>query len=325
MNTLLSMTDPAADPLAAVRASCASVAREAELVEIIEERIHAYAAELAAAPPPATDDPARRPHGDAEATCAYVLALDAVNFGSGWFPVLRKQTDTPGYFAIAGALETAGPITADWLAAAEPDAIAALLGQDGNAAATPFVAEVAGALADLGGLLLARYGGSAAAFVESAEHSAARLVTALLAMPRFRDVADYRGERVWFLKRAQITAADLTAALGDHPLGRFDDLDALTLFADNLLPHVLRTDGVLRYRPALAAIVDGRHELAAGSAAEVEVRAATVHAGELLQQAVAAHVGRPVNAAELDWWLWARGQDARYRQTPRHRTRTVYY
>ncbi len=314
-----------ADPFATVRASCAQVARAAELVEIIEDRIDGYAAELAAAPLPATDDPARRPHGGAEATCAYVLALDAVNFGSGWFPRLHKPSDVSGYFVIAGALEGIGPITVDWLAGAEPNAIAALLGQDGNAAAATFVAEVTGALGDLGQLLLERYRGSAAAFVESAEHSAARLVTQLLAMPRFRDAAEYRGERVWFLKRAQITAADLSAALGDHQLGRFDDLDALTVFADNLLPHVLRTDGALRYRPALAALVDGGHELAAGSAAEVEVRAATVHAGELLRSAVATQVDRPVNAAMLDWWLWARGQHERYRRTPRHRTRTVYY
>jgi hypothetical protein len=230
-----------------------------------------------------------------------------------------------GYFVIAGALEAVGPITADWLAGAEPDGVAALLGQDGNTAAAPFVAEVAGALADLGRLLLDRYRGSAAAFVDSAEHSAARLVTQLLVMPRFRDASDYRGEPVWFLKRAQITAADVAKALRDHQLGRFDDLDALTVFADNLLPHVLRTDGVLRYRPALAALIDGGQELPAGSAAEVEVRAATVHAGELLRAAVAAHVGRPFAAAELDWWLWARGQDERYRRTPRHRTRTVYY
>lgn len=297
----------------------------AELVDIDDARIAGYAAELAAAPPPATDDPARRAHGDAEATCAYVLALDAVNFGSGWFPRLRKPSGVPGYFVIARAIEAAAPITAEWLAAAEPDAIARQLGQDGNAAVAQFMAEVAAALADLGRLLLDGYGGSAAAFVEAADHCAARLVAQLLAMPRFRDAAHYGGGPVWFLKRAQITAADLAAALTQHPLGRFDDLDRLTVFADNLLPHVLRTDGVLRYRPALADPVDGGDELPAGSPAEVEVRAATVHAGELLRAAVAAHVGRPVTAAELDWWLWARGQGERYRQTPRHRTRSVYY
>lgn len=319
------MTELPADPLATVRRSCARVVAAADLVEIAEERIDAYAAELAAAPPPATDDPARRPHGDVEATCAYVLALDAVNFGSGWFPRLRKPPGVSGYFVIAAALESVDPITADWLAAAEPQEMAALLGQAGNAAAAPFVAEVSGALADLGRLLHDRYRGSAAAFVESAAGSAAGLVAQLLTMPRFRDAAVYRGEEVWFLKRAQITVADLAAALRDQPPARFADLHSLTVFADNLLPHVLRTDAVLRYRPALAALIDGGHELPSGSAEEVEIRAATVHTGELLRHAVRARAGRPVSAAELDWWLWGRGQGERYRSTPRHRTRTVYY
>ncbi len=46
-----------------------------------------------------------------------------------------------------------------------------------------------------------------------------------------------------FYKRAQITPSDLALA----GVAEFDDLDRLTIFADNLVPHVLRVDGVLRY------------------------------------------------------------------------------
>ena len=46
-----------------------------------------------------------------------------------------------------------------------------------------------------------------------------------------------------FWKRAQITANDLALA----GVAEFPDLDRLTIFADNLVPHVLRVDGVLRY------------------------------------------------------------------------------
>ncbi len=41
-------------------------------------------------------------------------------------------------------------------------------------------------------------------------------------------------------------AADLAAAFRGQGPGRFRDLDRLTLFADNLVPHVLRREGVLR-------------------------------------------------------------------------------
>ncbi len=44
-------------------------------------------------------------------------------------------------------------------------------------------------------------------------------------MPFFDDVG--------FYKRAQITASDLVHA----GLARFTDIDALTIFADNLVPH----------------------------------------------------------------------------------------
>ena len=59
-----------------------------------------------------------------------------------------------------------------------------------------------------------------------------------------------------FYKRAQIVANDFALA----GIAEFDDLDRLTIFADNLVPHVLRIDGVLRYDDQLAARID-RQEL----------------------------------------------------------------
>ena len=35
---------------------------------------------------------------------AYLLTLDAINFGSGWFPTLRKRPGCSGYFTVAWAL-----------------------------------------------------------------------------------------------------------------------------------------------------------------------------------------------------------------------------
>ncbi len=58
-----------------------------------------------------------------------------------------------------------------------------------------------------------------------------------------------RRARVPFLKRAQIAAADLQRA----GVVRFDDIDRLTMFADNLVPHVLRLDGILEFDPDLVA------------------------------------------------------------------------
>jgi hypothetical protein len=125
-------------------------------------------------------------------------------------------------------------------------------------------------------------------------------------MPFFAD----RG----FYKRAQIVASDL--ALGE--VADFDDLDRLTIFADNLVPHVLRLDGVLRYDAPLAARIDAGELLEPGPE-EREIRACALHACELIAP------GLEVAPRVLDTWLWNRGQDARYKAVPRHRTRTLAY
>jgi hypothetical protein len=127
-----------------------------------------------------------------------------------------------------------------------------------------------------------------------------------------------------FYKRAQITAADLARVFAGEGPGAFDDLDALTLFADNLVPHVLRCHGVLVYSDDLAARIDAESLLAAGSRPEVEIRAVAVEAVERLVVRLADQ-GRKTTAHALDGRLWNAGQAAWIKARPRHRTRCSYY
>jgi hypothetical protein len=96
----------------------------------------------------------------------------------------------------------------------------------------------------------------------------------------------------------------------------YPDIGRLTIFADNLVPHVLRHFGVLAYSDELAARVDAGEELVQGSLEEAEIRGCAVHAGEGLS----ARFGVP--AATLDNWLWNTGAEIDGRP---HVTRTVYY
>jgi hypothetical protein len=137
----------------------------------------------------------------------------------------------------------------------------------------------------------------------SAQALAAQLARA---MPMFDD----RG----FYKRAQIVPANLALA----GVASFTDLDRLTIFADNLVPHVLRCDGVLVYERRLAAHIDSGRPLRMGPA-EREIRACAVHACELLS------VRLGVSARVLDNWLWNRGQAPEFKARPRHRCRCVFY
>jgi hypothetical protein len=284
-----------------VRTSCREIAASARFVSI---DIDAGAAPEAA--PPAELDPERHYlEGTPGDVAGYLLQLDAINFGSGWFPTLNKRPGHSGYFTVAAALADHVRANGLWsnaelraLGAAE---VAAVLGQDGR---HPLMRLYTEALRDLGRFLGGR---SALDLVDAAGGSAERLATLLARGMRF---FDDRG----FYKRAQILPSDLALA----GVARFDDLDRLTIFADNLVPHVLRVDGVLRYDPALAARIDAGVLLPQGRE-EREIRACAVHACELLAE----RTGIPPRI--LDVRLWNRGQAPGYKAVPRHRTRSVYY
>jgi hypothetical protein len=258
-----------------------------------------------------------------------VLTLDAINFGSGWFPHLSKRPGCSGYFTVALALadrfDAEGPWSAGALCELRAEELARTLGQDPS---VPEVSELMDlytrALRDLGAFLLDRHAGRFTGPVEAAGRSAARLVEALTAMPLYRDVARYGDREVPFLKRAQITVADLRLAFEGSGPGRFDDIDALTLFADNLVPHVLRLEGVLVYDAELLAGIEEGRLLSPGSPEEVEIRACALHAVERMA-GVARDAARDVPPWRLDEWLWTLGQQPERKAAPRHRTRCAFY
>ena len=314
-----------------IREGCHAVATQAAHVRIDTARLQDYArdfpiAEIGAA----TLDPATHYLGHGKDTLAFILALDAINFGSGYFPQVRKRPGHSGYFTMAAGLndwfQAEGPPSAARLAKLTEGECARIFGQDlGNPPAAELMNLFARALNDLGALLLARFEGDPVQLVERAAHKADNLVASLRIMPFFDDVAIWQGRKVPFMKRAQLTAADLGLAFDHEGWGKFDDLDQLTIFADNLVPHVLRVDGVLGYDPDLAARIDRGDRLVVGSVEEIEIRAAALHAVELLKEHLHAAGHRHITSMALDYLLWNRGQDARYKAIPRHRARGVFY
>src|SRR5688572_20348487 len=316
----------------AIRQASAAVAADARFVHVDESRIDAYARSL---PLDELKAPAIHPQrhylGHGEATAAFFGTLDAINFGSGYFPHLRKRPGMSGYFTVASCLtdhfNRRGPMGADELSRVTPDDCACIFEQPNpDDAVRELMTLFARALNDLGQYLADQFDGSFVRLIESANGSALQLVGLLAQMPMFNDVQRYRGRDVPFYKRAQLTAADLALAFDGQGLGRFTDLHRLTIFADNLVPHVLRVDGVLQYDADLAARIDREEPIPAGSEEEIELRAGAVHASELIVRALhnAGHTG--VTAMNVDYLLWHRGQHPAYKQAkPRHRTRTVFY
>jgi Queuosine salvage protein len=292
-----------------IRTACADVAGRSRHVRVVEAAIVPYARTLPAESPPAPDLEGASP----EDRAAFSLTLNAINFGSGWFPTLRKAPGMSGFRTLEAGLRAHGPWSAEALATMSREEIAVAVGQDPE---HELMGHFAVHLRALGVRVRDDHAGSFRALARAGDESAVRLAEHLATWPTWRDVSPYDGGDIPFFKRAQIAAADLALA-GIAPAG---DLAALTLFADNLVPHVLRLDGVLAFDPELAARIQSEQLIEHDSPEEVEIRACALHAVELL---VAAHGA--TTATAVDNVLWHRGGEPRYKAVPRHRARTTAY
>jgi hypothetical protein len=284
-----------------VRAHGARIAAHARSVRIDLDALHA----LQPGPPPQLDAQRHYLEGADADVADYLLVLDAINFGSGWFPTLRKRVGSSGYFTVAWALADRWRAGAGFspaqLRTVRTEEVADTLGQ---ARDHELMALYAQALRELGRFLAGR---RALDIVAQARGSALRLAEILAtSMTLWHDHG--------FYKRAQIAGSDL--ALGG--VARFTDLDDLTIFADNLVPHVLRCEGVLVYDERLAAHIDAGRLLRSGPQ-EREIRGCAIHACALIAQRTG------MTERDIDNALWYRGQRPEYKARPRHRCRTVYY
>ncbi len=307
-----------------VRTACAWVAERARSVLVDEEEVEAYAATLPSSVEPPEPDPATQiVGGDLELQAAFAICLDAINFGSGWWPTIHKRPGHSGYFTIAAGVTERfrrdGPWSAAELAEISAADVARVVGQDPE---HPLMADYAASLRDVGARVATDHGGHFAAVVDAAGGSAPALAGLLSEWDAFADVSTYDGRPAPFFKRAQLVPADLnrTGAVA------LREEDRLTAFADNLVPHVLRVDGVLRLGPALEQAIEAGELLEHGSPEEVELRACAVHVVELL---AIAHGGSSPNGglspAQVDYTLWTRGQQRRYKAIPRPRSRNTAY
>ncbi len=314
-----------------IREKSRTVAERARHVHIATERIPEYIAPLLAQTLEVpTMDTTSHFVGEVEPTIAFFTTLAAVNFGSGYFPHLKKKPGMSGYYTIATSLteqfRSHGPFTADELSKITARDCASLFGQDRS---DPTIDELmtlfAQAWNDLGDNLSESYEGRFENLIEAAGHCAGQLVELMARQPLFRDVSSYHGIDVPFYKRSQLLASDLSLAVGGRGLGKFDDLDCLTIFADNLVPHVLRLESILEYDCALLNDIEAERLIPAGSDEEIEIRACCIHAVELMIEAAAA-TGVNWTARDVDQVLWHQGQAPRYKKhSKRHRTRTVFY
>lgn len=142
---------------------------------------------------------------------------------------------------------------------------------------------------------------------------------------------------VYVLKKAQLMCADLYNRFRDDPelssIFGFGDVASLTAFSDNVVPAVLRAEGVLRYSDQLASIVD-QPKLLTDRRMEAAIRAAAVVACDAIvkeynEQAAAdgaaSAATTPLTAMALDYHLWLIGKTPEFRSIERHSTHSGFY
>jgi hypothetical protein len=333
---MLALTPPAHDPLGVLR-STLPVVQNARQVHLELARVEALAARWAEAGwhAPAWDATLHFNDGT-ERALNWMLLVDALNFcfwgdaGQPRWAVEYGGQTYNGYMAEAASLVRALDEgyrlwDARYLAELSAEDLRYIFRPASGMPEIPLFAERLANAREVGQVLLAKYDGQFARAVEAAGGNAAALARRIIQdFPSFNDVSTYDGAEVRFYKRAQICVADIHGTFAGQGWGRLQDLDQLTIFADYKLPQVLRHEGVLVYGADLAARVDSLEQLPAGSPEEVEIRAATIWAGELLRRALSAR-GTAALASEIDYYLWTLSQTASPNMRPYHRTRTIYY
>ena len=190
-----------------------------------------------------------------------------------------------------------------------------------NGIEIPLIEKRVNNLKEAGRILIDKYQGNFMNVVSKSDGNAIKLTKLIYEnFPSFRDISNFEGQEVYFLKRAQICVNDINYAYQKKYNKSLDDIEELTAFADHKLPQMLRMFGVFDYSDDLAKKVDNYILIPFGNREEIEIRAATIWGVELIRQKL-----RVYNAAQIDNALWLMSQILSDKVKPYHRTCTIYY
>jgi len=276
----------------------------------------------------------------------WVFFMDAINF-SFWteledkFEVTYKGNLYTGYFAgcacVNRALDEGIPLTtAKFMSTIDVETLTKIFTSD-SGKIIPMIGERVTVLNDVGKVLVEKFDGSFFNCIKQCGNSAKKLLDMITEnFEWFRDYAMFHGERVALLKRAQILVADVYGCLKKTNLAQFPDISYLTMFADYRVPQALNFLGAIEYSDELNKILEKKLLLENGSELEVEIRAFSIEACELIvdeckkltKPSGDASDRREVTAMDVDMFLWVyRRKHANEIElhVPFHRVRCVYY
>lgn len=180
-------------------------------------------------------------------------------------------------------------------------------------------------LREIGNKLEKSYEGNFSNIIDISKRNALKLLDMIVQnFQSFYDSSFYNSEKIIFHKRAQLTIADVYYSFDGRGYGNLKSIDNLTAFADYKIPWVLRRFGILEYSSELSDRVDNKIEILHGSNFEVEIRASSILAVELMKNELRKRDSR-IKSIDIDSWLWWKGRKKLSNDKPYHLTRCIYY
>ena len=257
---------------------------------------------------PELDPSAHYLEGSEDDVATFLVCLDTINFGSGWWPTIRKRPGMSGYFTMATGLAERfrAARRLERRRAARRCAPRRSPTSSGQARDHELMALYAQALRELGRWLGGRADARGGRARRTGRPSASRRTS-----PTGMAMFDDRG----FYKRAQIVAVR-PRARRRRALPRPRPPHDLRRQPRPARPALRRR---ARLRPAPGRSTSTPSARCGWARRSARSAPCAVHACEL----IAARLG--VSAHTLDHWLWQRGQAPEYKARPRHRCRTVFY
>jgi len=178
---------------------------------------------------------------------------------------------------------------------------------------------------DIGKILLKKFDGDFTNVIKRANGDSQKLLELIVNnFPSFEDSSIYKGKKVYFYKRAQLLVSDIYQAFHGHEFSKLRNIDQLTACADYKLPLVLRRLGIFEYSTYLANKIDNKIMIEKDSPEEIEIRANTIWAVELLKQKIKVKIPN-ADSIHINDHLWILGQNKLKNDKPYHLTRTTAY
>ena len=286
----------------------------------------------------------------------WVFFLDALNF-SFWnfssgkhrqYLVTYKDVTYTGYLAFCAAtcrtLDSGVPLTTPtyYAAITEEKLNSFLMGDD--QVPCPLIKERVACLHEIANVLKEKYENTFVSCIKQCEAFGDRKAQILLSLvrnefPCFRDEGEYdingSNMTVSFLKRAQILISDLWSLFEGKGLGQFEDINALTMFADYRVPQSLQYFGVFKYSEELLNELNKPESVMEhGSKFEIEIRGCSIEAVDRIVrttrkklEAEKSELCKHLNDVAIDYFLWGFRREKADEMTiyPYHKVRSIYY